>query len=84
MNFTTKYQIESWCHAAGIGRTLLFSLWREGRGPRSIRLGRRHLIIEEPDAYFSRCAEAADRSNASNPPPREEVEPKVRRSQLRR
>src|SRR5205814_7254117 len=77
MHLPAKYRIEIWCHSAGIGRTLLFALWREGRGPRSIRLGRRRLITEEPDAFFARCAEAANRGNASNAPPREAVEPKV-------
>lgn len=35
------------CEMIGIGRTALYALWRDGRGPRYSQVGRRRLVRED-------------------------------------
>lgn len=35
------------CEMVGIGRTALYAMWREGRGPRYSQVGRRRLVRAE-------------------------------------
>jgi hypothetical protein len=38
------YSPRQFCHVAGISPTLLYQLWRDGKGPPSIRLRERRVI----------------------------------------
>lgn len=35
------------CERVGIGRTALYGLWRDGKGPRFSQVGRRRLVRED-------------------------------------
>lgn len=39
-----NYEIDQFCEAAGITRGLFYKLKREGAGPKTIKVGRRHLV----------------------------------------
>jgi hypothetical protein len=41
------YSIDTFCNAHDITRGFLYQLWKEGRGPDSMTVGRRRLISRE-------------------------------------
>lgn len=41
------YSVSTFCEAHNISRSYLYRLWREGRGPLRMKLGRRTLISKE-------------------------------------
>ena len=49
--------IQEFCAAHGISRSLLFQLWREGRGPRRMVIGRTIRITREAAAEWRRDVE---------------------------
>jgi predicted DNA-binding transcriptional regulator AlpA len=38
------YSVTAFCGAYGISRSFLYNLWREGRGPAFVKVGKRRLI----------------------------------------
>lgn len=52
------YSIEQFCEAASIKRTLFYTLQKEGRGPRTVKLGKRVIIpVAEAQSWFIRIAQ---------------------------
>jgi hypothetical protein len=62
------YRIADFCKATAISDQMIFLLWREGRGPNRVKVGRRLTVItEQPEAFLKRLAET--------PPPRPVIKP---------
>lgn len=59
INFANAYDIPGFCQAHHISRAFLYKLWKEGRGPRIIKIGRRTLISREAAAEWLRSLEAS-------------------------
>ena len=57
---TTKsgWQINEWCEATGVGRTLAYKLLNEGR-IESVNVGRRRIITTHPIEFLRSCASDA-------------------------
>lgn len=55
------YTVDQFCAAhGGISRTLFYELLRSGRGPRTIKVGRRTLVsIEAAKEWRAACEKAA-------------------------
>jgi excisionase family DNA binding protein len=53
------YTVTQFCDAHHIGRTHLYELLKQGRGPRIMKPGRRTLISREAAAEWRRAMEAA-------------------------
>ena len=51
---TAGWNIPSWCNATSISRASFYLLANK---PRTVKLGRRTVIIESPEAYLQRVAE---------------------------
>lgn len=49
--------IRTFCKRHDISRHALYALWREGNGPRTMRVGRRRLISQEAAAEWRRRME---------------------------
>jgi len=49
------FAIPEWCLAVGIGRSNFYVLPGQLR-PRSVKIGKRHIIIEAPKDYLERIA----------------------------
>ena len=58
------FAIEPWCKAAGYSRATFYNLPQDLR-PHSVKIGKRHIIRETPQAYLARLA-ARDRKTAEN------------------
>jgi predicted DNA-binding transcriptional regulator AlpA len=54
------YTVPKFCAAHHISRSYLYELWRDGRGPRRAKLGRRTLITGEAAAAWRRELERDD------------------------
>ena len=55
---TAAYTVADFCAAYSISRPFLYRLWSEGRGPRSVKLGRRVLIrAEDAENWLRNLAE---------------------------
>lgn len=52
------HDIETFCAANRISQSYFFTLMREGRGPKIIKLGKRVLISPEAEAAWRRAREA--------------------------
>lgn len=59
------YSVDSFCDAYGIGRTLLYRLWSEGKGPRRMKVGERTLISREAAARWRRELEGSPSPRSS-------------------
>ena len=59
------FTIATFCSAHTISRPFLYSLWEQGIGPRTMRLGRRVLISAEAAADWRRDMEAATSKEAA-------------------
>lgn len=46
------YSISEFCQAHGIGRSFFYKLLQDGRGPRTMQLGRRRLVSREEAAEW--------------------------------
>jgi len=57
------WSIPSYCAACGFSRATFYNLTDEQR-PRSLKLGKRHIIIEPPADYLARLAAAQESGNA--------------------
>ena len=55
------WDIQSYCAVCGFSRALFYRLPADRR-PRSLKLGKRHIVIEPPAEYLSRLAEAQEAS----------------------
>lgn len=54
------YTVNEFCaEHGGISRVMLYSLWRDGKGPRRMQVGRRVLITAEAAADWRKQMEAA-------------------------
>lgn len=51
------YSIPDWCAAVGISRASFYNLPSELQ-PKSVKLGRRHIVTEKPEAYLERVSAA--------------------------
>lgn len=49
------WSIPAWCASAGISRGLFYTLEGE-RAPRSVKLGKRRIVLEPPSDYLARIA----------------------------
>ena len=49
---TDVYSVNSFCESHQISRALLYKLWKEGKGPRQFKLGKRTLITREAAAEW--------------------------------
>ena len=47
------WHVDPWCRSAGVSRVTVYTLPPDQR-PESIKIGRRRLIIESPDAWLRR------------------------------
>jgi hypothetical protein len=54
----TCFNIEEFCKAHRISRAMLYKLWNQGLGPRTMRTGKRVLITVEAAAEWRRENEA--------------------------
>ena len=54
------YDVAGFCRAHKVSRSLLYELWRQGRGPRVMRVGSRRLISREAAADWRREMESAN------------------------
>lgn len=52
------WRISDWLRAAGVSRSLLYSLPPE-RAPRSVKLGRSRIIVESPADWLARVGTPA-------------------------
>jgi hypothetical protein len=48
------YSVNEFAHAHGLSRAHLYNLWRDGIGPKAMRVGRRTLISKEAAAAWRR------------------------------
>ena len=48
------WDIARWCEAISVSRASFYLLAQK---PKSVKLGRRHVVIESPQAYLQRIAE---------------------------
>lgn len=55
----SAYSPAQFCDVHGIARTTLYALWKEGRGPRIFKVGRRTLISAEAAADWRKRMEDA-------------------------
>jgi hypothetical protein len=53
------YGVVEFAQAHGVSRAHLYNLWRDGVGPKVMRVGRRTLISKEAAAAWRRQMEAA-------------------------
>ena len=53
------YAPAEWCRRTSISRAKMYALPRDLQ-PRSIKLGRRRIIIEDPAAYLARLAQSQE------------------------
>jgi predicted DNA-binding transcriptional regulator AlpA len=53
------YSVAEFCRQHGISRGLFYTLLRDGRGPRTMKLGSRTLITAEAAAEWRQRMEAA-------------------------
>jgi predicted DNA-binding transcriptional regulator AlpA len=51
--------IDEFCEDNGISRAFLYKLWRAGKGPRRIKVGRKVLMTDEAGADWRREGEEA-------------------------
>jgi predicted DNA-binding transcriptional regulator AlpA len=50
------YSVDEYCAAIGICRASLYNAWRDGRGPRRMKVGHRTFIsIEAADDFRREC-----------------------------
>jgi hypothetical protein len=54
-NKVAGWGIQDWCAATSIARATFYTLPLK---PRVVKLGRRTVVIESPEAYLTRIAEA--------------------------
>jgi hypothetical protein len=55
------WSIDEYCRLIGISRGTLYNRWRDGTGPRFMRIGTRRVIsIEAHEEYRRRCEKVAD------------------------
>lgn len=59
---TQNWRIGVWCPLAGMAKSTLYELWAEGRGPRTVRIGRSRFITESPRAFAERVGETSNGS----------------------
>ena len=57
------WSISAYCAACGFSRATFYNLTDEQR-PRSLKLGKRHIIIESPTEYLARLATAQEEAAA--------------------
>ena len=59
--------VAEWCAHRRVSRSMLYKLWKEGRGPASHYIGTKRLISSEADAAWlaDREAELADAPEAA-------------------
>jgi predicted DNA-binding transcriptional regulator AlpA len=60
----STYTVAQFCEAHCIGRTHLYHLIKDGKGPRLMKLGRRILISAEAAADWRRQVESATAAEA--------------------
>jgi len=61
------FTVSQFCEAYGIGRTKLYQLFDEGRGPTTVRVGRRVLIPADAAETWLRQLEKPADNPASAP-----------------
>ncbi|WP_083250658.1 helix-turn-helix transcriptional regulator [Acidihalobacter aeolianus] len=52
------YSVSEFCALSRISKPTIYRLWQEGRGPESVRVGRKRLITESPLEYVRRIGVA--------------------------
>jgi hypothetical protein len=57
MNQAAAYGVMPFCEAHDISRAMLYKLWKQGKGPKYIAVGRRRLITAEAAAEWRRRME---------------------------
>lgn len=51
--------VDQFCKACGISKPMLYRLWQQGQGPRSVKLGKRRLILKnDADAWLATLPQA--------------------------
>jgi predicted DNA-binding transcriptional regulator AlpA len=63
------YPVDGFCDAHSISRSLLYKMFRDGTGPRIMRIGARVLISKESAAEWRRDREKAAPVKVENGPP---------------
>ena len=53
------YSVVEFAQAYGLSRATIYNLWKDGSGPRLMRVGRRTLISKQSAAEWARRMEAA-------------------------
>jgi hypothetical protein len=59
VNERAGWDIPSWCGACDISRAKFYTLSPQMR-PRTLKLGKRHIVIESPAEYLGRLAAAQE------------------------
>jgi len=63
------YSVDEFCDSHDLSRTTYFQLEKEGRGPRSMKIGRRRLITLEAAAEWRASMEAETETNRTGAAP---------------
>jgi hypothetical protein len=53
------YAISEWCVEARVSPAFYFKEHKNGRGPRTVHMGRRAIVTESPRAFFERLEREA-------------------------
>ncbi|MDX5374897.1 MAG: hypothetical protein LPK43_03815 [Gammaproteobacteria bacterium] len=51
------YSVSEFAERSKVSRAAIYAAWKEGRGPRSRKIGRRVLIVERPLEWLTRTGE---------------------------
>lgn len=63
MDTTYAYSIPLFCQLHGISRALYYKMVKEGKAPKTMRIGRRTLISHEAAAAWRKYMEAVPHKN---------------------
>ncbi len=53
------FSIANFSKAANVSRPFLYKMWSQGKGPKSIKIGRRRMIMEAPSVWLLRIGNDA-------------------------
>jgi hypothetical protein len=59
------FSAKRWCLGAEKSRSWLYNRWKNGGGPRFVKVGSDRVILESPQEYFRRVAKEQERARAA-------------------
>jgi len=48
------WKVKAWCEQSALGQSLVYQLWREGRGPLRAKIKGALVIVEAPGEFLKR------------------------------